>query len=119
MCEVFDSKKWIENTSMNWGDGIAIYPCIIEIKDEKQGIDRKFYLDDLEDINSGAIKLTDHERELVFLALLNFYIDNGKKIYENFVDEAYKKGIPKEQIKTRASINERGRFIGSKINAIA
>jgi len=78
------------------------YPVIVHIIDVTKGIDRNFYLDDLKDIQSGIIKLTSYEKELVFQALLNFYISSGDNIYLDFIDEAYKNGLSREHIKIRA-----------------
>jgi len=90
-----DAVHWIP-------ENVNYYPVIVHITDVTKGIDRKFYLGDLKDIQSGIIKLTSYEKELVFQALLNFYISSGDNIYLDFIDEAYKNGLSREHIKIRA-----------------
>lgn len=87
-------------------DNANYYPVLLGIRDARDIMDRKidrhFGLDDLKDIQSGVMKLTDVERELLFQCLLGYYIEQGNDIAAEYIEYAIKHGISRDHLKTRA-----------------
>lgn len=95
------NEKSIE-LELQWNNETFLYPCQIHIIDESKGIDKKFFLDDLKDIQSGITTLTEHEKKLIFQALLGYYVEQGDQIYENFIEQANEHGLSRDHVITRA-----------------